>query len=565
MSFRNIHTRGLGFSAALVALACGVEAPNQQGIATAQQRIIGGSPAEHGAYPWQVWIEYMDQPQCGGVLLDPRWVLTAAHCLSGANYDFLYVAAGEHDRSTNEGTEQYRTVENAFVHERYSSSTGANDIALIYLSSPLTLDDYVQPISLSRVVEQTGTTGVVTGWGRTHAGPPYDDPSVVLMQASLPIVDPAECASLMDPIHDVTDSMLCAGFPDGERTFCFRDSGGPLAVEQADGSWRLAGVVNWSNQGCTQYSVFARARSYLPWIRKTMGLTERTCSGRTVPGATAWKQYGSSGVYLDVDTSPCSFGETPLYFASVGGNKNHWTTTGATSIYAPTATGFRVYLYYTGITPALANSWDWHIDWEGSPNGQRDSDLCTGKSSPTNTDWRQYDANAVYVDVDTSACNYTTTRRYITSLGGNTKHWSSRGVSSVYAPTATGFRVIVKYSGITVADAKTWQWHVNWQAVPRSQSAEPVCHGGTSSSSTDWKYYAANAIYTDVDTSDCGYTSTPLVFTSIGGDAGHYDIRGATSIYRASPTGFRVYLHQSGITASEAEQLGWHVNYRLKP
>ena len=92
-------------------------------------------------------------------------------------------------------------------------------------------------------------------------------------------------------------------------------------------------------------------------------------SGSTTPGATNWKKYGTgTGVYLDVDTSAAEFCETPQYFTSIGGNSSHWATTGATSIYRATKTGFRVYVRWANgnpITAAQANSFKWHINWLG--------------------------------------------------------------------------------------------------------------------------------------------------------------------------------------------------------
>jgi len=96
----------------------------------------------------------------------------------------------------------------------------------------------------------------------------------------------------------------------------------------------------------------------------------KIASGRTTPGSTPWEQYngGTPGIYVDVNTSSGGFTGTPLYFTSIGGNSNHWATTGATSIYLPTATGFRVYVRYANsgaITPDQANSLQWHINWLG--------------------------------------------------------------------------------------------------------------------------------------------------------------------------------------------------------
>lgn len=90
---------------------------------------------------------------------------------------------------------------------------------------------------------------------------------------------------------------------------------------------------------------------------------DRVCTGQTVQGATNWQQYSTNGIYLDVNTAGCGFISTPLYFTSLGGSDNHSVATGATSIYVPTATGFRVYVHSPGITPALANQYGWHINW----------------------------------------------------------------------------------------------------------------------------------------------------------------------------------------------------------
>jgi hypothetical protein len=93
------------------------------------------------------------------------------------------------------------------------------------------------------------------------------------------------------------------------------------------------------------------------------------CTGSTLSGATSWHQYSPQGIYLDVDTSACGYTAVPRYFTSLGGDSYHWVTTGATSIYWPTATGFRVYVFDNGgpVTPADANARHWHINWQARP------------------------------------------------------------------------------------------------------------------------------------------------------------------------------------------------------
>jgi hypothetical protein len=93
--------------------------------------------------------------------------------------------------------------------------------------------------------------------------------------------------------------------------------------------------------------------------------------GSTPVGNTAWQQYpDGEGVFVDVDTSSSGFTTTPIYITSLGGDTQHWGTTGATSIYTPTPTGFRVYVRWWGggpLTPALANQNRWHINWIAVP------------------------------------------------------------------------------------------------------------------------------------------------------------------------------------------------------
>jgi hypothetical protein len=95
--------------------------------------------------------------------------------------------------------------------------------------------------------------------------------------------------------------------------------------------------------------------------------------GSTPVGNTAWQQHFDpgtgvfeQGVFVDVDTSSANFTTTPIYITSIGGWGFHWATTGATSIYTPTPTGFRVYVRFSNgqpITPAIANQFGWHINW----------------------------------------------------------------------------------------------------------------------------------------------------------------------------------------------------------
>jgi hypothetical protein len=289
---------------------------------------------------------------------------------------------------------------------------------------------------------------------------------------------------------------------------------------------------------------------------------EVICSGRTTPGNTNWQSYGTNGIYLDVDTSTCGFTTTPLYFTSLGGSANHRSSTGATSISAPTSRGFRIYVSASGITPTVANQNQWYINWKATPKDLALAQICTGQTTPGNTDWKPNTAYGVYVDVNTSACGFASPPLYLTSLGGDSNHWKTKGATSIYSPTATGFRIYVnKSDGITPAQANSYQWHINWMGVPNNTDTGALCSGRTDPGSTNWQVLDANSIYVVVSTSACGLTNMPLYLTSLGGNGYQSATEGATSIYFPTATGFWIYLIQTGITPEIANQRQWHINW----
>lgn len=98
--------------------------------------------------------------------------------------------------------------------------------------------------------------------------------------------------------------------------------------------------------------------------------SQRIASGSTTPGA-GWQQYLCCGLYIDVDTSAANFSGQPTYTISVGGAGDQWALTGTSSIYSPTATGFRVYIRFsngTSMTPADATANLWYVNWIGVDN-----------------------------------------------------------------------------------------------------------------------------------------------------------------------------------------------------
>jgi hypothetical protein len=158
----------------------------------------------------------------------------------------------------------------------------------------------------------------------------------------------------------------------------------------------------------------------------------------------------------------------------LGGDSSHWTSKGGSELYSQTNTGFRVYVYKSGITTAQANSWKWQVNWMAQPEGKLSSGLCAGRTPRGSTKWQTYNSNpnsnGIFLDVDTSGCGLSVLPVYKASLGGDSSHWTSNGGSELYKQTSTGFRVYVSQKGITTAKANSWKWHINWMATPQGKA-----------------------------------------------------------------------------------------------
>ncbi len=124
--------------------------------------------------------------------------------------------------------------------------------------------------------------------------------------------------------------------------------------------------------------LFAPPLILINQLTPALSQTVQVASGSTPVYQTAWQSYsdgqGGEGIFVDVDTTLAGFKTTPIYTTSLGGNGYQWLSSGATSIYTPTPTGFRVYVRWSAVssltpalTPAFANQNGWHINWIAVP------------------------------------------------------------------------------------------------------------------------------------------------------------------------------------------------------
>ncbi|XP_058452857.1 trypsin 3A1-like [Malaya genurostris] len=224
------------------------------------KRIKGGLPTDIAYYPYQVSLQMYNR--CGGSILNARWVLTAAHCMSVVEDPTkLTIRAGSSYFGSGGVVVLVRQIHLHPLQNGFKNY----DFALLELSESLPISENIQPIPLPARTEtfEDGKQCVVSGFGFED----HDELSSDLRAAFVTVDDQQWCINYFAGRADVTESMICAGFNQKGIDSCGGDSGGPLACGGV-----LAGVSSWG-MGCHTVNypdVYARVTSALDWIHETV-------------------------------------------------------------------------------------------------------------------------------------------------------------------------------------------------------------------------------------------------------------------------------------------------------
>ncbi|CAF0846611.1 unnamed protein product [Rotaria sordida] len=241
-------------------------------------RIVGGEIAASHSWGWAVSLrKSSNQHFCGGSILSPNYVLTAAHCVDNINLsrDKLTVVVGIDNLYDNIG--QRIVVSKIYLHPNWHSKRFENDIAILKLNKPISFnDDNIAKLCLPSFrgtvknnFPLSNSKLVAIGWGHTMSGGSL---STNLRQVTLAAVGNKEpkCSNSIKN----TDIQFCAAVNGGGKDTCQGDSGGPLMYySDIYEQWMLAGVTSFGH-GCAlaNYAgVYTRATMYIDWIKSIVG------------------------------------------------------------------------------------------------------------------------------------------------------------------------------------------------------------------------------------------------------------------------------------------------------
>ncbi|XP_067665326.1 uncharacterized protein [Haliotis asinina] len=246
--------------------------------------IVNGNNAIDGEWPWQASIQRKGKHFCGGALVSPNFIVTAAHCVEAYTSDHrnIEVVLGASNVSAKEPQQQRYKVKSLTIHNHIYHQK--NDIALVQIDGTVNYTDYIRPICLpgkDDVFTKT-TKCYAAGWGMTKADGPA---SQWLKDAKMRLWNTAKCNGSYAWNGAISETHLCAGYYSGLISICVGDSGGPLMCQTNDNNWKLVGVASYVARGCNvpaRPSVFSDVNVFKEWIEDKIECKFRCKNGNCI-------------------------------------------------------------------------------------------------------------------------------------------------------------------------------------------------------------------------------------------------------------------------------------------
>ncbi|CRL03495.1 CLUMA_CG016525, isoform A, partial [Clunio marinus] len=231
----------------------GKDSPRAENFDEADTKIVGGFIAKPNQFPFQVALYYKGSLRCGGSIIDPSWILTAAHCVG---VEQLSILAGSNILGVGGS---WRNVVETIIHEDYGNFK--NDIALMRLDRPLNFSDSIQSVELLEENIPALSEVTICGWGRTSN---IGFISTLLKYNVIEKLDNKNC-SFATPTFNF-DGVLCLGHSINNGA-CNGDSGGSAIY-----NGKLCGLANFVVGGCGSSfpDGYAKISYYIDWIKQKM-------------------------------------------------------------------------------------------------------------------------------------------------------------------------------------------------------------------------------------------------------------------------------------------------------